>query len=79
MKKAALPYPNTPSSIKAYYGLKSRVVKCLILKEFMIPASPTKAGWVSRTLNTLSEAMKSNIRGVIPSRDYLYEIQSNFT
>ena len=78
-KKAALPYPSTPSSIKEYYGLKRWAAKFLTSKEFTIPASLIKAGWAFPTSSAPLAATKSIIQAVIPNSDYLYDLQSNFS
>lgn len=56
--KDALPSPNTLLSGKVYYGLKRSVVKFLTLKEYTIPASPTKAGLALPTLKNHLEEKK---------------------
>jgi hypothetical protein len=72
IQKAVLPSPNTHFSIREYYGLKSKVVKFLILKEFMIPDSLIKAGWVFPTLSAPLVDMKSSTPGLILKTDFPY-------
>jgi hypothetical protein len=75
--KDALPYPNTPLFGMEYYGLKGRVVKFSILKEFMTHAFQIRVGSVFPTSNAPLAAMKFNIPDVIPNSDCRYDIQSN--
>ena len=75
--KAALPSPSIHSSIKEYYGLRSRVARFLTLKVFMTPASPIRVGWAFPISNALLEATKLNIRDVSLNPDYPSDLQNS--
>jgi hypothetical protein len=79
IKKAALPYPNTLSSIMEYYGLKRMVIRFLTSRASMIPASPTRLGLVFPTSKSLLAESKFSTRDAILNFSYLINMSDNNT